>query len=216
MVGDMAQRLAGLARSVRRPRADGLDQLHHRHDGFTLNDLVSYNDKHNEANGEGNRDGANDNNSWNCGWEGPTDDPGINALRRRQMKNAVAMLLVSQGVPMILMGDEVARTQMGNNNAYCHDNELVWLDWARLQKNADLFRFFQEPDRLPARASGLSQPLAPQRPGLGRQRLPGHLLARHASLAAGLVGRRPHPRLHALRERTRAAVRRRTTSSTWR
>ena len=108
MVGDMAQRLPGSPDLYAGPRADGLDQLHHRHDGFTLNDLVSYNDKHNEANGEDNHDGANDNDSWNCGWEGPTDDPGINALRRRQIKNALAMLLVSQGVPMILMGDEVA------------------------------------------------------------------------------------------------------------
>jgi glycogen operon protein len=113
------------------------------HDGFTLNDLVSYNDKHNEANGEGNRDGANDNNSWNCGWEGPSDDPGVNRLRQRQMRNAAAMLMMSQGVPMILMGDEIARTQHGNNNTYCHDNELNWMDWTLVQTNADLLRFFQ-------------------------------------------------------------------------
>jgi glycogen operon protein len=113
------------------------------HDGFTLYDSVSYNGKHNEANGEHNHDGANDNNSWNCGWEGPTDDPGINALRIRQMKNAVAMLLVSQGVPMILMGDEVGRTQNGNNNAYCHDSELNWFDWWLVEENAELLRFFQ-------------------------------------------------------------------------
>ena len=141
MVGEMAQRLAGFARPVRHARAHRLDQLHHRHDGFTLNDLVSYNDKHNEANGEDNSDGANDNDSWNCGWEGPTDDPGINALRRRQIKNALAMLLVSQGVPMILMGDEVGRTQHGNNNAYSHDSELTWFDWGLVEANADLFRF---------------------------------------------------------------------------
>ena len=114
------------------------------HDGFTLNDLVSYNDKHNEANGEGNNDGANDNNSWNCGWEGPTDDPEINALRHRQIKNALAILMVSQGVPMILMGDEVGRTQWGNNNTYCQDNELNWLDWELLEKNADLYNFFSK------------------------------------------------------------------------
>jgi glycogen operon protein len=113
------------------------------HDGFTLADLVSYNDKHNEANGEDNRDGANDNHSWNCGWEGPTDDPHINALRQRQMRNAVAMLMVSQGVPMILMGDEVGRTQGGNNNTYCHDSDLNWLDWSLLEANAPLFRFFK-------------------------------------------------------------------------
>jgi glycogen operon protein len=111
------------------------------HDGFTLHDLVAYNDKHNEANGEGNRDGTNDNHSWNCGWEGPTHDPGINALRQRQMKNALAMLLVSQGVPMLLMGDEVARTQYGNNNTYCHDNELNWFNWNQVDTNADLLRF---------------------------------------------------------------------------
>lgn len=113
------------------------------HDGFTLRDLVSYNDKHNEANGENNNDGANDNNSWNCGWEGETDNPEINALRRRQMKNAFALLMVSQGVPMILMGDEVGRTQHGNNNTYCHDNELNWFDWWQVEENNELLRFAQ-------------------------------------------------------------------------
>ncbi|MFC1408265.1 glycogen debranching protein GlgX [Streptacidiphilus sp. N1-12] len=111
------------------------------HDGFTLADMVSYNDKHNEANGEGNGDGANDNNSWNCGAEGPTDDPGINALRLRQMKNALAILLTSQGVPMLLAGDEFARTQQGNNNTYCQDNELSWLDWSLEESNAELLEF---------------------------------------------------------------------------
>jgi glycogen operon protein len=111
------------------------------HDGFTLADMVSYNDKHNEANGENNNDGCNDNDSWNCGAEGWTDDSGINALRSRQMRNAIAMLMVSQGVPMILMGDEVGRSQNGNNNTYCHDNELNWLDWDLLKTNASLFRF---------------------------------------------------------------------------
>ena len=113
------------------------------HDGFTLNDLVSYNEKHNEANGEKNRDGSNDNYSWNCGTEGPTDNPEITLLRCRQIKNAVAILMVSQGVPMILMGDEVGRTKQGNNNPYCHDNELNWFDWSLLKTNADLFRFFK-------------------------------------------------------------------------
>ena len=113
------------------------------HDGFTLADLVSYNGKHNAANGENNNDGANDNESWNCGWEGPTDDPWINGLRTRQMKNALAMLLVSQGVPMLLMGDEVARTQRGNNNTYCQDNELNWLDWSLMEQNTELLRFVQ-------------------------------------------------------------------------
>jgi glycogen operon protein len=111
------------------------------HDGFTLADLVSYNDKHNEANGENNQDGANNNDSWNCGVEGPTDDPGVNALRRRQMKNALTMLLISQGEPMLCMGDECGRTQQGNNNAYCHDSPLTWLDWRLTETNGELFRF---------------------------------------------------------------------------
>jgi glycogen operon protein len=99
------------------------------HDGFTLQDLVSYNEKHNEANGEDNRDGANDNQSWNCGVEGPSDDPAINDLRDRQRRNLIATLLLSQGVPMICGGDELGHSQNGNNNAYCQDNELTWLDW---------------------------------------------------------------------------------------
>jgi isoamylase len=141
MVSEMAQRLAGSPDlyATRGPTAS--INFITAHDGFTLLDMVSYNDKHNDANGEGGRDGANDNHSWNCGWEGPTEDPGINALRRRQIKNALALLLVSQGVPMILMGDEVGRTQYGNNNAYNHDSELTWLDWSLVNANADLFRF---------------------------------------------------------------------------
>jgi isoamylase len=111
------------------------------HDGFTLNDLVSYNDKHNEANGEGNRDGANDNRSWNCGVEGPTDDPAVEGLRNRQVKNFLAVTLLSLGVPMLLMGDEMRRTQAGNNNAYCQDDETTWLDWSLLEKHADVHRF---------------------------------------------------------------------------
>jgi isoamylase len=111
------------------------------HDGFNLADLVSYNGKHNEANGEDNRDGANDNASWNCGWEGPTEDAAILALRQRQMKNAMAMLLVSQGTPMILMGDEFGQSKLGNNNAYCQDNEINWLNWSLRQTNGDYFRF---------------------------------------------------------------------------
>jgi isoamylase len=113
------------------------------HDGFTLHDLFAYNEKHNWANGEKNQDGANDNNSWNCGVEGPTDNPKILALRRRLMKNGVAILMVSQGVPLILMGDEVAHTKQGNNNTYCHDNELNWLNWDSRQNNEEIFRFFQ-------------------------------------------------------------------------
>ncbi|MBO4375091.1 MAG: glycogen debranching protein GlgX [Lachnospiraceae bacterium] len=111
------------------------------HDGFTLFDLVSYNEKHNEANGEDNRDGCNDNDSWNCGTEGETDDREINELRFRQMKNMMTILLTSRGVPMLLSGDEFANTQWGNNNAYCQDNEISWLDWDLLRKNKDLFDY---------------------------------------------------------------------------
>ena len=111
------------------------------HDGFTLNDLVSYNSKHNEENLEGNRDGADDNRSWNCGVEGPTDDPSVEALRNRQVKNFLATTILSLGVPMLLMGDELRRTQRGNNNAYCQDNEISWMDWALAEKHADVRRF---------------------------------------------------------------------------
>jgi glycogen operon protein len=111
------------------------------HDGFTLNDLVSYSHKHNEANGEDNRDGADYNLSWNCGVEGPTDDVVIEALRNRQMKNFFALELLSAGTPMLLMGDEVRRTQRGNNNAYCQDNEISWFDWDLLARHADIHRF---------------------------------------------------------------------------
>jgi len=111
------------------------------HDGFTLNDLVSYNQKHNELNGEGNHDGCNDSRSWNCGVEGPSDDPEIEKLRNRQVKNFLTITLLSLGVPMIVMGDEVRRTQYGNNNAYSQDNETSWFDWTLLEKHADLHRF---------------------------------------------------------------------------
>ncbi len=118
------------------------------HDGFSLADLYAYNEKHNEANGEGNQDGHNYNYSWNCGHEGPTADAAINRLRRRMMKNAIAILMTSQGVPMIVMGDEVAHTKLGNNNTYCQDNELSWFDWSRLEpgepgSGAAMFRFFK-------------------------------------------------------------------------
>ncbi|MET8577837.1 glycogen debranching protein GlgX [Streptomyces sp. NPDC005012] len=104
------------------------------HDGFTLRDLVSYHHKHNEANGEGNRDGTGDNRSWNCGAEGETDDAGVNALRRRQLRNLLTTLLLSTGVPMLVAGDEMGRTQGGNNNAYCQDNEIGWVDWSLLEE----------------------------------------------------------------------------------
>jgi isoamylase len=114
------------------------------HDGFTLNDLVSHNDKHNEVNGEGNRDGIDNNLSWNCGVEGETDDPDIKTLRKRQIKNFAAILLLSQGIPMFVAGDEIRRTQRGNNNAYCQDNEISWFDWNLAKKNREMFRFFKQ------------------------------------------------------------------------
>jgi glycogen operon protein len=130
-IDDLAMRLTGSSDlyelTGRRPYAS--INFITAHDGFTLRDLVSYNDKHNEANGEDNRDGANDNRSWNCGVEGPSDDPNINALRGRQERNFMATLMLSVGVPMICGGDEIGRTQRGNNNAYCQDNEISWFDW---------------------------------------------------------------------------------------
>ncbi len=109
------------------------------HDGFTLRDLVSFNDKHNDANGEGNRDGESHNRSWNCGVEGPTDDAAVSALRTKQQRNFLTTLLLSQGVPMISHGDELGRTQNGNNNVYCQDNALSWIDWEHA--DADLIEF---------------------------------------------------------------------------
>jgi glycogen operon protein len=118
------------------------------HDGFTLQDLVSYNEKHNEANGEGNRDGSNDNHSWNCGVEGPTDDPAIRALRQRQKRNLMATLLLSEGVPMICGGDEVSHTQRGNNNAYCQDNDITWIDWDLDDEKKDFLEFVRLTTRI--------------------------------------------------------------------
>ena len=113
------------------------------HDGFTLHDLVSYNHKHNLANGEGNRDGADQNFSWNCGGEGDTEDEVVSGLRQRQMKNFLSILMISQGVPMLLMGDEIAHSKGGNNNSYCHDSALNWVDWRRLDEAGSLFRFLR-------------------------------------------------------------------------
>jgi glycogen operon protein len=111
------------------------------HDGFTLRDLVSYNEKHNEANGENNQDGANDNNAWNSGVEGPTENPEINTLRMRRQRSFLATLFLSQGVPMLLGGDEISRTQNGNNNAYCQDNEISWFDWNLNEDQRNLLEF---------------------------------------------------------------------------
>ena len=143
LVGAMGQRIQGSPDLYRWHESGACTSINFItcHDGFTLKDSVSYNGKHNEANGEDNRDGNNDNDSWNCGWEGETDDVEINRLRRKQIKNAISILLVSRGVPMILSGDEMGNTQFGNNNAYCQDNELSWLDWDDLKKNKEIFNF---------------------------------------------------------------------------
>ncbi|BBZ69250.1 glycogen operon protein GlgX homolog [Mycobacterium paraseoulense] len=142
-LGEFASRLTGSSdlyeATGRRPSAS--INFVTAHDGFTLNDLVSYNEKHNLANGEDNRDGESHNRSWNCGVEGPTDDPEIMALRGRQMRNFWATLMLSQGTPMIAHGDELGRTQNGNNNVYCQDSELSWMDWSLVDKNSDLLAF---------------------------------------------------------------------------
>ncbi len=140
------------------------------HDGFTLRDLVSYDQKHNDANGEGNRDGTDDNRSWNCGVEGPTDDPAVNALRARQQRNFLATLLLSQGVPMLLGGDEWGRSQGGNNNAWCQDNEVSWFNWDTVRRGAA--RVHEAADRTAARPSGVP---------------PDALLRRHGRAPAGRV-----------------------------
>ena len=145
LVGEVATRLSGSADLY----ADGgrypTNSINFitSHDGFTLYDLVSYNDKHNAANGDENRDGTNDNLSWNCGVEGDTDDASVLALRIRQAKNLMTLLMLSRGVPMLLAGDEVLRTQRGNNNAYCQDNELSWFDWGLVEHN-HMLRYTRE------------------------------------------------------------------------
>jgi isoamylase len=151
-LGEFASRLTGSSdlyeATGRRPSAS--INFVTAHDGFTLNDLVSYNEKHNEANGEDNNDGENYNRSWNCGVEGPTDDPDIVALRARQMRNIIATLMLSQGTPMISHGDEMGRTQQGNNNVYCQDSALSWMDWSLADKNADLLAFTRRVTKLRA------------------------------------------------------------------
>jgi glycogen operon protein len=142
-LGEFASRLTGssdlYAHSGRRPMASV--NFVTAHDGFTLQDLVSYNDKHNDANGENSQDGTDDNRSWNCGAEGPSDDVEILALREQQKRNFLTTLLVSQGVPMLLYGDEFGRTQGGNNNAYCQDNEISWVDWSMRARHDVQFNF---------------------------------------------------------------------------
>ena len=163
------------------------------HDGFTLNDLVTYEVKHNEANGEENRDGSDHELSWNCGVEGPSDDPAVEQLRNRQVKNFLAVNLLSAGVPMILMGDEMRRTQRGNNNAWCQDNETSWLDWSLRKTHADVHRFLRRLIRLrssvhpgPAPLRD-AHPVPPQRP---------HRVARGEARRARLERPGPEPRRH--------------------
>jgi glycogen operon protein len=146
MVGALATRLCGSADLY---EASGRLPTHSInfltcHDGFTLHDLVSYNHKHNRMNGEGNRDGMNENHSWNCGAEGPTTSAAVLALRRRQVRNLMATMMLSQGVPMLLAGDEFLRTQRGNNNAWCQDSEISWLNWELAHEHGDFFRFTRE------------------------------------------------------------------------
>lgn len=144
MIGEFANRLTGssdLYKGDNRTPSASVNFVT-AHDGFTLHDLVSYNEKHNEANGEDNQDGDDHNRSWNCGAEGPTDDSGINQLRAKQKRNLLTTLFLSQGVPMLVAGDEWGRTQQGNNNAYCQDNEISWLDWAR--KDESLLNFTKQ------------------------------------------------------------------------
>jgi len=145
-IGEVASRLAGssdLYQSNLRLPINSVNFIT-CHDGFTLQDLVSYEHKHNQANGEGNKDGCDHNLSWNCGVEGASDDPEVLALRKRQAKNFLSLLFLSQGVPMLLAGDEVLRTQGGNNNVWCQDNELGWLDWGLAERNRDMLRFVRE------------------------------------------------------------------------
>ena len=160
------------------------------HDGFTLRDLVSYNDKHNEANGEDNRDGESHNRSWNCGAEGPTDNPDVITLRHRQMRNFLATLLLSQGVPMLCGGDEIGRTQHGNNNAYCQDNEISWFDWEHADDDAA--RVHARSDQAALRAPVFTPP--PLVPGAADPRPRGqrHRLVharRHRDVGRGLADR---------------------------
>jgi len=142
-VGHMADRLLGSPSIYGHRKREAEESINFIacHDGFTLNDVTTYDRKHNEENGEGNRDGREENRSWNCGFEGPTEDPAIEKLRNRQVKNFFAASILSVGVPMFLMGDEVRRSQSGNNNAYCQDNETSWLNWNSLSKHSDVLRF---------------------------------------------------------------------------
>ena len=181
-IGDLAERLTGSSdlyeATGRRPFAS--INFVTCHDGFTLVDLVSYNDKHNEANGEDGRDGTDDNRSWNCGVEGPTDDPEILALRRQQARNFLATLFLSQGVPMLLGGDELGRTQRGNNNAYCQDSPVSWYDWARGRPRPP--QLDPAPHRPAPGSSGVPAPAVLPGPSVAR-----HRRGRDAAARRGLV-----------------------------
>ncbi|RKZ99130.1 MAG: glycogen debranching enzyme, partial [Gammaproteobacteria bacterium] len=161
MVAELATRLTGSSDLYRGSGRLPINSVNFVtcHDGFTLYDLVSYNEKYNQANGEDNRDGDNQNHSRNYGAEGVTDDPVINALRLKQVKNFMAVLMLSQGVPMILAGDEILRSQQGNNNSYCQDNELSWFDWNLLEKNQEMFSFTKGMIKLRKRHPSLMQRL---------------------------------------------------------
>ncbi len=216
MVSEFATRFTGSSDlyewSGRRPHAS--INFVTSHDGFTLNDLVSYDAKHNQDNGEDNRDGDNNNHSWNCGCEGPTDDPAVNGLREKKVRSILATLILSQGVPMLQAGDEIGRTQRGNNNAYCHDNELTWLHWEpeRAQDGPLEVRSPRGP-RLP-RAARLPPPPFLSRQGDPRRRGPRNLLARAfgpGNERPGLAGfLRALPRRAALWRRDRCRRTRRT------
>jgi len=144
LVGAVADRISGSAALYQRSGHTPVNSINFvtAHDGFTLNDLVSYDGKRNEANGEDNRDGVDGNLSWNCGAEGATDDPAVDTLRNRQIRNFATLLMLSQGIPMMLMGDEVRRSQGGNNNAWCQDNPVGWFDWSDVAREADMLRFW--------------------------------------------------------------------------
>jgi glycogen operon protein len=175
LVGELASRIAGSSDLYRDSGRLPINSINFVtcHDGFTLADLVSYDRRHNEANGEDNRDGATENNGWNCGAEGPTDDPAILELRRRQARNHLAILMLSQGAPMLLAGDEVLRSQRGNNNAWCQDNETGWFDWRLPERNADFLRFTRELVRLRRRHPALRRTrFLTGAPGSGRDGLP--------------------------------------------
>ncbi|MCX5697786.1 MAG: glycogen debranching protein GlgX [Candidatus Omnitrophica bacterium] len=146
LAGAMAQRLQGSPDLYQWQQRETCATINFItcHDGFTLMDMVSYNGKHNEANAENNNDGSDGNESWNSGWEGESSDANVNRLRIKQIKNAVTILMLSQGTPMILSGDEMGKSQAGNNNAYCQDNEISWLDWRLLEKNAEFFNYFKK------------------------------------------------------------------------